>query len=85
MCSSIIKFIPDLTLSPSLLGFTLFGLSKAGLVSSDLSIASALLYGTITAAVDPVAVSWNAVCIHGAIWAFELLLVCSLYCVIYMN
>ncbi len=41
-----------------LLGFTLFGLSKAGLMTSDLSIPSALLFGTISAAVDPVAVSY---------------------------
>ncbi|XP_019854262.1 PREDICTED: sodium/hydrogen exchanger 3-like isoform X2 [Amphimedon queenslandica] len=38
------------------LGFTLYGLSVAGLMDSHLSIPSALLFGTICAAVDPVAV-----------------------------
>ena len=39
-------------------GFTLYGLSRANLMSSELNIASALLFGTISAAVDPVAVSY---------------------------
>ena len=41
----------------SLSGFTIFGLSAAGLTAFPFTIASALLYGTICAAVDPVAVS----------------------------
>ena len=40
-----------------LLGFTLYGLSAANLMDSTLNIPSALLFGTICAAVDPVAVS----------------------------
>ena len=39
------------------LGFTVWGLSEAGLLSNHCTIASALLFGTICAAVDPVAVS----------------------------
>ena len=39
-----------------LLGFTVWGLSAANLLSTHCTIASALLFGTICAAVDPVAV-----------------------------